>query len=88
MSFSRVARFVRSLCSGGEKGNVAVMNGASIAPAHKTVISAGRIVILYGREEEKGGTREGIERENELQRMAWLAKPAVDTDGRVHRMQP
>lgn len=46
--FPRVARFVCSLCSGGEKGKVAVVNGASIAPAHKTVISAGRIVILCG----------------------------------------
>lgn len=53
---------MRSLCSGGEKGKVAVVNGASVAPAHKTVISAGRIVILCGRE-EKGGAHERIERE-------------------------
>lgn len=37
------------------------MNGASIAPAHKTVISAGRIVIFC--EEEEGGTCERRERE-------------------------
>lgn len=69
--FPRVARFVHSLCSGGEKGKGAVVNGASIAPAHKTVISAGRIVILCGRE-EKRSTLERMERENELQRWPGL----------------
>lgn len=41
---------------------VVAVNGASIAPAHKTVISAGRIVIFC--EEEEGGT---CERREELQ---------------------
>lgn len=40
------------------------VDGASIAPAHKTVISAGRIVI-YFEEEKKGGTCERRESERE-----------------------